>query len=159
MNFTPETTKKLREWLKENNFEVGCRLGKEVAFQPADDFNNSHIIIPKTYDFSLDKFFIEFLKKYGYSDNFEAITLSFLHEIGHFETKHLFNQEEWNTDAFLKMSLGLKNNETQEEEKEIVFKYWETSTEFCANMWLIMYTQIFKEKVVKLEKILKKYSQ
>lgn len=159
MNFTKITTEKIREWLKENNFKVGCRLSEVMAFQPLDAFNNAHIMVPKNYDNSIDNFFIDFLKKCGYNDNFEGFTLGVLHEIGHFETNHLFNFEEWYFDYLIKTALFLENSYTEEQKKETLFKYWKTSTEFSANMWTIMYVQVFREKVVKLENLLKKYGE
>lgn len=155
IRFTTYTTKAIRKWLKENGFQVGCRLGNEMAFQPYDeDFSNAFIVVPKKYDSSLDTYFMKFLRKYGLDNDFDSITLSILHELGHFETEHLFSEDEWTTDAVIKEVVTWKECHTDKELEQVNYQYWHTNTEFSANMWLIMYVKAFADKVQELEDIL-----
>lgn len=156
MRFTKQTTKEIRKWLKDNGFAVGCRIGKEMAFQPLDEDTNCFIVVPKYYDSSLDTYFMNFLKKYGYKGDFDCITLSILHELGHFETEHLFSKEEWESDSVLKEVICFNPCENDKELEEVNYRYWQTPTEFSANLWLIMYVKAFADKVEELENIIDK---
>ena len=145
VRFDKGTTKALRQWLKENGFAVGLRLGKEWAFEPEENY----IIIPRIYDDESDFAFIRFLRSLGLNNDFDCITLSLLHELGHFETMHLFSEEEWENDALIKCVYEW--NATDYE--EYLFNYWNTATEYSANTWAVMYVRAFTDKVNELEDI------
>lgn len=150
MYFTKSTTKAIRKWLKDNGFNVSCRLGNEMVFDP----NIDSIIVSKEYDTSADGYFMEFLREYGLTNDFDAITLSILHELGHAETEHLFSEEEWNNDMVIKAEFA---NQEVIDEREYNYKYWKTNVEFSANLWVIMYVKAFPEKVNQLEDIIEEF--
>lgn len=146
IRFTPQTTKAIRKWLKENGFHTGCRLGRDMAYEP----NENYIIVPRTYDEDLDIYFMKFLRKNGLKNDFDCTTLSILHELGYCETYHLFNEDEWNNDAMIKNVLSMGESD----QEQFIYRYWQTETEFSANNWLIMYVKCFEHKVAELEDIL-----
>lgn len=149
MRFEKGLTKELRHWLKDNGFAVGCRWGKEWAFEPEENY----ITIPKVYDSDSDDDFIHFLRSNGLANDFDCITLSMLHEIGHFETMPYFTNEEWENDALVKCVYELSETDYS----EYLYKYWNTQTEYSANMWAIMYVKAFSSKVEELEDIFGNY--
>lgn len=103
MKFTKELIEELNAWLLANGFDLECGIGEELQY----DVMINTIIVPLEYDNSLDTYFMNFLRKNGLENNFDAITLSLLHEIGHAETEHLFNRQEWNREAVIKSMLSM----------------------------------------------------
>lgn len=146
MRFTAFTTKLIRQWLKENDFDCGCRLGKEFLYEPTDNY----IMVQKIYDNSWDFDFIECLRDLGLENDFDCTTLSILHELGHFETQWDFTDDEWENDNIWKMFL----TQTITNEHELNVKYWESETEKVANEWLVWFVGNYKEQVQKLEDII-----
>lgn len=146
-HFTPQTTKAIRAWLKENNFHVGCRLGKVMSFDP----EGHYLIMPYDYDDCIDLYFMQFLQEHGLDGAPCVYAMSVLHEIGHSETENLFNEEEWDMDYLIKMVIPNKYKDT----KECLYHYWNTRTELAANLWAIMYANTFPEKVSSLSLIIK----
>lgn len=149
MKFTKELIEELNAWLLANGFDLECGVGEELQY----DVMINTIIVPLEYDNSLDTYFMNFLRKNGLENNFDAITLSLLHEIGHAETEHLFNRQEWNREAVIKSMLSM----TDASIEEINYGYWSTATELSANLWLIMYVKLFAEKVEQLEEIIESF--
>ena len=150
--FTAETNKKIRKWLKASNFKVGFRFGKCIAYEAED----KAITVEREYDATVDEFFVEFLTKNGLTSNCDVVALSILHEIGHFETEHLFTTDEWDMDFLIKETLEQKarDNKYEGDVRAYLFEYWRTKTEYAANVWAIMYANTFPEKVEELTKIL-----
>lgn len=151
IKFTKKATKEIKKWLKKNGFgEVDCDLtAGEFQFDP----NDYTILAPRNYDDSVDYLFMRCLRKLGLTSDFDAITLSILHELGHAETHALFTNKEhksFNSDKFL-----LELSDIDGEDR--FFKYWEVKDELAANTWAIMYTKCFTNKVQKLEEIVEKY--
>lgn len=149
MKFTKELIEELNVWLLANGFDLECSIGEELQYDAMIDT----IIVPFEYDNSLDTYFMKFLRKNGLENNFDAITLSLLHEIGHSQTHHLFTTNEWNSDAVLKTMLVM----TDASIEEINYGYWSTATELSANLWLIMYVKLFAKKVDELERIIESH--
>lgn len=145
MVITKETTKAIRKWLASNGFKVGCRLGKEFYYEPEENY----IAVASNYDDTYDTDFMVCLRRLGLASNFDVITLSILHELGHKETEKYFASNEWENDSVLKAVLPY----TTKSQKRLNFQYWATPTEYSANNWLVMYCKCFPEKVEELEEI------
>lgn len=145
MTITPNTTKAIRKWLASNNFKVGCRLGKEFAY----DAELNRIEVASNYDDTNDLDFMAWLRENGLASNYDCITLSILHELGHHETAKYFSEDEWLDCAITKIALANSELDT----RRLNFAYWNTPVEFSANQWLIMFCKCFPQKVDELEDI------
>lgn len=147
VRFDKTTTKAIRKWLKANGFNVSCRVGKyDLSYAP--DLNS--ICVPYEYDDSLDTYFMKWLRKKGLKCDFDCMTLSLLHEVGHYMTENLFTEEEWDSDNMVKEALSMGTMK----EKDFIFAYWNCPTEYMANMWLISYANTFADKCQELEDII-----
>jgi len=146
MRFTALTTKQIRQWLKDNGFSVGCRLGNEFLYDPTDNY----IQVQKNYDDCFDYDFIKCLKKLGLKYDFDCITLSILHELGHHETECDFTEEEWDYDNVYKAFLQC----TIKDQHKLNVKYWECETEKVANEWLVDFVKSNPKQVQDLEDII-----
>jgi len=145
MHITKDTTKQVKQWLTSNGFNVGCRLGNDFYYEPEQNY----IAMASNYDSTYDEDFMKCLRKNGLASNYDAITLSILHELGHFATLPMFSAEEWELDSIEKDTLRY----TCKSQRRLNFAYWATPTEFAANNWAIMYCKIFPNKVDELEEI------
>lgn len=140
IKFTKKAVKAINKWLNKCGFDVECELvkGGDLEFDPNDNL----ILIPKTYDDEPDAMFMKFLRHLGLVSDYDAVTLSILHELGHAETAHLFTRKEWEGCALAKFTAT--NH----------FEYWEVKDELAANRWAIMFADSCTNKVEKLETII-----
>lgn len=148
MRFTKETTKAIRKWLKQNGFNTTCVFGSEFEYDPT----SNAIHMPKVYDNTFDTDFMKCLRELGLKTDFDCMTLSILHELGHHETEKYFSETEWENCALEK--LALEFSETIEDESEFLTYYWNVANEKSANLWLVYYANMFTDKVQELENIL-----
>lgn len=149
IRFTKKSIKAINKWLKRHNIYAECKLVNkgDLEFDP----NNYTILIPREYDDSFDSPFMKFLRGLGLTSDFDTVTLSILHEIGHAQTTYLFSEKEWRWCAAQKaIWAGLHEGP----DEEYLFGYWNFEDELAANNWLVLYTKSFPKKVQKLEDII-----
>ena len=150
---SPKIIKPLNRWLRRYGFEAECVYKKNGVFQY--DPNSDVITIPGNYNGDdYDSLFMRFLRSHGLTPDFDAITLSLLHELGHSQTQNLMTDEESEECDVIKSIYAITIDEDSD---DFQFKYWEVKDEFMANTWAIMYANCFLNKVQNLENIFEKY--
>ena len=117
----------LNKWLVHHGFEVECKYSKNGAFQY--DPNCDIIIIPGTYDDDPDSLFMKCLRGLGLTSNFDTLTYSFLHELGHSQTTNLFTTKESQECDAIKDFFSIAMDE---DDDEFYLKYWEVRDEKLA---------------------------
>ena len=141
----------VKEWLSQNNFS-----NAEVDIK--DDF--FYDITTQTINIGIyqyedaDEWFEEFLVENGC--NYVGIlapVLSFLHELGHYNTIDKFSEFE------LMFHYMLKEDPVKDEmdPKEWIFTYWCIPDEFAANEWEVKYINSHIEQVECLGEIFMTY--
>ena len=149
IRFTKKSVKAINKWLKKYGFDTECELVNkgDLEFDP----NENIILIPRAYDSDYDSEFMKFLRKLGLTADFDPVTLSILHELGHAQTFRLFTNKEWVWCAAQKaVWAGIHEGA----DEEYLFGYWNFEDELAANNWLVLYTKSFSKKVQKLEDII-----
>lgn len=146
IKFNNKTCNAINSWFEKNDFDLICKIGEDLEYYLEENI----ITIPKTYDDSMDCYFMKWLRQHGLTTDFDCLVLSILHEIGHFETENLFTYQEWENDNAFKVALQFTNLE----DEEFYFSYWDSPTEYVANMWLITYANIFMTKCQDLEDLI-----
>ena len=144
ITFTKKSVKEINKWLKKCGFPTRCVLekGQDMQYDPNDDL----IILPKEYASWPDSLFMKCLRGLGLTSDFDTVTLSILHELGHAQTYHLFTAKEWaacNVEKFF-----IEGGE------DGCFEYWAVRDELLANKWAITYADCFGKKVQRLEDII-----
>ena len=142
----------LNKWLVHHGFEVECKYSKNGAFQY--DPNCDIIIIPGTYDDDPDSLFMKCLRGLGLTSNFDTLTYSFLHELGHSQTTNLFTTKESQECDAIKDFFSIA---IDEDDDDFYLKYWEVRDEKLANKWAVTYADTFPYKAQKIEEIIEKY--
>ena len=147
ITFTKKSVKAINKWLKKCGFETRCVIekGGEMQFDPNDNL----IILPKDYDDEPDTLFMKCLRDLGLTSDFDTVTLSILHELGHSQTAPLFTRKEWIACSLQKMFIPGG--------EEGYFEYWKVKDELMANKWAVTYADFFGKKVQKLENIIGDY--
>ena len=84
----------LNNWLKENNFDCTVQFDADFSFDCLNDILHYTFVVLQDHDRLFLEVCREICPEIEESDNF---ILSFFHELGHFETQHLFSDEEWDT--------------------------------------------------------------
>ena len=153
VKFTKKSIQKINKWLQKNDFAVKCaRIDEEEDDNNLTfiiDFDdNMYILTPRWYDEEPDGLFMRCLRDLGLNSDFDSLTLSILHELGHAQTCHLFTKKEWEACDKEKEDI---NEQTGE---ETFFNYWKVKNEKAANMWLVMFAECFPKKVQELEDII-----
>lgn len=149
ITFTKKSIKAINKWAKKCGFNTEYIFIKsgDLEFDP----NENEIIVPRAYDSNYDSAFMKFLRGIGLTSDFDAVTLSILHELGHAQTVDLFTSKEWKWCAAQKAILAGLNDGPSE---EYLFGYWNIEDELAANNWLVLYTKSFPKKVQALEDII-----
>ena len=141
----------LNKWLEKNGFATTCEtIKKRMCYQPEEDI----IYFPRKFDERGESLFIQCLRDLGLRYDFDNITLSFLHELGHAQTAPLFTTKEWNSFIKVKESQSIT---LDEDDDRFYLDYWELKDELAANTWAVLYANCFPEKVQKLEDIIGQY--
>lgn len=143
MKLNALTTKLIRQWLKENDFNCGCRLGSEFAYDPCEYF----ITVSRNYDPQYDSDFMAFLRGLGMKTNFDVLTLSILHELGHFETLDTMSEKEYAKDIAQRENVISYITDNHKRN----FTYWNLKSEYMANEWLVFFCENYPNKVQELE--------
>lgn len=152
IKFTKKFIKAFSKWLKKNGFATECEYvkGGELSWQPDEDI----IYIPDRYNNDPDSLFMRHLRGLSLTSDFDVITVSLLHEIGHAQTQHLFTTRESNKCDVIKAMYAITIDEDSD---DFYIKYWEVPDENMANKWAINYADTFPKKVEKLENIVEEY--
>lgn len=149
ITFSEKSVKAINEWAKKYGFNTEYIFVKSGALE--FDPNENEITVPRAYDSDYDSAFMKFLRSIGLTADFDAVTLSILHELGHAQTLDLFTAKEWKWCAVQKAVLaGISGGP----DEEYLFTYWGIEDELAANNWLVLYTKSFPEKVRELENII-----
>lgn len=140
IRFNKKSVKAINKWLKKCGFGAKCKLVKsgDLEFDPNDNL----ILVPKTYDDEPDAAFMKCLRRLGLASDYDAVTLSILHELGHAETFPFFTDNEWIRCSLDKFTVN------------DCFEYWNIKDELAANRWAVMYADSCTKKVEKLETII-----
>ena len=150
VKFNKETTKLIREWLAKNDFYCSCRLGRCFQYEPTDEY----IELPKIYNdanLEIDSVFMKWLRAYGLKTDFDALTMSILHELGHAETLlDFFDDDDRLNDSMMIELLRVSDNDYYDD----LWVYWCLPTEKIANLWAIMWANENPEQTQELEDIL-----
>ena len=153
ITFTKKSVKKIGKWLKNNGFNVKCSRIEDddsPAFIISLE-DEMYILLPKHYDEEPDEMFMKCLRDLGMKSDFDATTLSILHELGHAQTYPLFTEKEWESFNEEKDVINERDGE------EAFFDYWNVKNELAANRWLVMFADCCPQKVQELENIIEKY--
>ena len=142
-HFNKNTVKAIRAWLKKHHFHSLVRMEKEMAYDPTIDT----IVIPSVYDSYCDEWFMRFLRSHGLIGDFDGITLSILHELGHAKTVKNFTEDEWADCAIEKQILDLMALS----DEEYINAYWTVENEYVANIWAIEFANKHPKLVQELE--------
>lgn len=142
MKLTRYTSKAIREWLENNGFGCRVNLGYDFYYEPNED----KIVISRNYNENCDFDFMHCLRALGLKNNFDSITLSVLHEIGHYMTIDDFSAKKWEKDSRKKDKLA-----TRYSGQKLNELYWECPTEKSANEWLVEYVNNNPNEVQDLE--------
>lgn len=135
-------TRYLNNWLKENDFECLALYDLDFSFDCINDVIYYSFVVTGHHDELFLKICQEYKPEIGNCDNF---ILSFFHELGHFETQHLFTEKEWEDYDKLIDSLGNKKDFTDED----YLKYYKHPIEMEATMWACDYIVSNSDKVEK----------
>lgn len=150
VRFNKETTRLIRLWLVKNGFDCSARLGSSFLYEPDEHF----IAIPRFYrpkNIEIDAVFMAFLRENGLKVDFDSVTLSVLHELGHAETLlYYFTDEEILNDMLLKEVISYSDCPYEDDLRA----YWSIPTEYIANKFAIEYANNFPKEVQELEDIL-----
>ena len=149
ITFSEKSVKAINKWAEKYGFNTEYIFVKSGALE--FDPNENEVTVPRAYDSDYDSAFIKFLRSIGLTADFDAVTLSILHELGHAQTLDLFTAKEWKWCAVQKAVLaGISGGP----DEEYLFTYWSIEDELAANNWLVLYTKSFPEKVRELENII-----
>ena len=143
-----EINKFLNQWLKEHEFECTVQFDSDFSFDTMNDIIHYSFIVCDLHD----KLFEEVCKQCNPDivdvDNF---VLSFFHELGHFNTLHIFNDNEWDQYDHLKDVLEekLKDNCDEKKEKKLYKEYYTNPIELEATQWGCDYIVSHSDEVKK----------
>ena len=152
IKFSKKIIKPLNKWLAQNGFNTECVFEKDGVFQY--DPNDNIIIIPGTHIDEPDSLFMKCLRGLGLISDFDTITLSFLHELGHAQTLDLFTDKESAKCDDIKREYQFTIDEDSD---DFYLEYWKVKDELLANKWAITYADCFTNKAQKVEDIFGKY--
>lgn len=152
ITFTKKSVKAINKWARKHGFNTEFIFIKkgDLEFDP----NENEILVPRKYVSDFDGSFMKFLRGLGLTSDFDTVTLSLLHELGHAQTLDLFTAKEWRWCAAQKAVWAGLHSEADE---EYLFGYWNIEDELAANNWAILYTKSFPKKVKELEEIIEQY--
>lgn len=127
---------------------------KDWEYSPDEDI----IYMPKgEYNTFFDSDFMAFVRELGLFTDFDCITLSLLHELGHAETCIDFDELEWGACSVLKMDLYEKSDNMPF--SEYISKYWNIPDELAAQKWLVVFANGYQKECQDLENIFAEYTE
>ena len=139
----------IQNWLQKYNMpKINLDFSQDFAF----DFKSDTLYIGVEAFEDVDEYFNEYLEKHGFEwENVPAPVLAFLHELGHANTIHDFNDSQI---VFFDFCKQLANQ--QDDEKEAMFAYWDVPDEYAANRWLIDFSE---ENIDAMMELVQVYSE
>lgn len=122
-------------WLNEHDFDLVAEFSNDFSIDLSSNILYYSCLIPN----DLDKIFFEEIQKdFPEFVNCDIFTLSFFHEIGHFETEWMWNDREWK-----------KYHKFIETEKgKIPVNYFRHPVEWEATKWGCEYILDNREEIV-----------
>lgn len=149
ITFSEKSVKAINKWAEKYGFNTEYIFVKSGALE--FDPNENEVTVPRAYDSDYDSAFMKFLRSIGLTSDFDAVTLSILHELGHAQTMDLFTARKLTWCAAQKAILaGISDGP----DEDYLFNYWNIEDELAANNWLVLYTKSFPNKVQELENII-----
>lgn len=136
----------LTNWLLDHGFECGVQVGESFEF----DNRNDEIIIPlgENCPRSTEQF-IKFCYAHGLEYEFSnSFIPSFFHELGHFETLHIFEDEEF--EDYQGMLACLNERITDLPADEDYLAYFSHPIELEATLWGIDYINNRVDEITKM---------
>ena len=138
-------TKRLQKWCEQNGFEDITIVSDSEWYY---DHAKTEIAYTMGKDPVVEETFKEYCKKCGLLDEFDPFILSFFHELGHYETFDIVEDDEYENDYFCKVALNVKENRTRDD----YFAYYDLEMEWMATAWAIKYIQLHTDEVRELER-------
>ena len=84
----------LNNWLKKNGFDCTAQMDSNFNFDLINDVIHYSLVIPTDHD----ELFLQVCQECREEiENVDNFILSFFHELGHFQTKDMFEDDEWDT--------------------------------------------------------------
>ena len=144
-----EMRKGLREWLSAHHFKATIRKENGGSWSCIPD--KKQIYVPTTDSTDFNAELMSWFRDHNYTADFDIITLSFLHELGHcitrttdLELNRLLLLEKYNSDTLF--------NSLPDSEKNRL--YWDIPFEAAANEWAINFCEKHPAAAQRLENIL-----
>ena len=138
----------LNSCLKEQCFECTVQFDSDFSFDFVNDVIHYSFIVCDLHD----KLFEEVCKSCNPDIvNVDNFVLSFFHELGHFNTLHIFNEKEWKNYEKLNEVLNskLKDNKDENLEKKLYKQYYTDPIELEATQWGCDYIVSHSDEVEK----------
>ena len=129
----------LNKWLRKNGFRCSVQMDNDFSFDIVNDVIHYSIIIPSSHNELFLKVCQECREEIVECDNF---ILSFFHELGHYETKDLFD-DEW--DEYDRSCEQLESKEEYTDEDYL--NYYKYPLEIEATQWGCDYIVEHRRKV------------
>ena len=127
-------------------FDAWCGVGPEFAYWTCDSKIDYSFATPNIGT----QYFMENLANIAPDIKCDPFLISLLHELGHHETGHMFEEVEDLLFRKRKESMAVKLTTASEEEaRDLHFKYFNMPDEYEATMWAVNYMRNNTEKVAK----------
>jgi len=140
--------KKIEKFINKNICDITLKFDDCFYY---DDTTRT-IAIQKNYTGEGDNHFIAILKEKGLKGNYNAITLSLMHELGHANTLEYISNKKYDKCNAILDTLYTKGLS----DKKFYKAYYKVYSEKVANTWAIKYINAHEKEIKKLEKLLDK---
>lgn len=139
----------LNDFLKD--FELTADIGEDFGYYYNEDRIEYALVMPTD---SVDYFMINF-NKLAPDLHCDPFLASFLHEVGHARTDHLFEIEEEEKIWLIKEKMHQEycisdNSMSEERNRELHMEYFNLPDEYEATMWAIKYMREHTDKITNL---------
>lgn len=128
-------------------FDAIAELGTDFCYWNADSTINYSLVISDNHN----NYFMDNFNRLAPDITCDVFLISFLHELGHHETLHIFDDMDaaYCLDVKKDLSIKLKDVEglDKEAEREIYQTYFDLPDEYEATMWAIEYIRENTEKI------------
>lgn len=138
-------TQHLQKWCQQNGYDdITIVCDTEWYY----DHGKTEIAYTMGHDPMIESTFNEYCKRCGLLDDFDPFILSFFHELGHYETFDIVEDDEYENDYFCKVALDMKETRSRED----YFAYYDLNMEWIATAWAVKYIQLHIDDVRTLER-------
>ena len=139
----------LENWCNKNGIkDINVKAGIDFFYNPTMK-SVTYAIMTTSEMEKTDTDFLQFFYEYGEVDGIGCSVLSFLHEVGHFMTLHLFSKSEKDTAKAYKTTIVPSIKDRHERN----YAYWLNPIEFAANVWVIEFIKNYYDAVIELGNI------